>query len=178
MNYENAPATKMLATHCAVCRRPLVDSVSVELGIGPECRKRHGYTDGMNGAANDAVRREANHIVWAVAAEHIKGAEIGTALARLKWLGFGKLAQIIGKRLATVEVSIDGGRLVVRAPYSDIAVAGFRLISGRRFDTRVKAWTFPTDDISRARVWRALRVGYPGAIGVGPKGVFFISEGR
>lgn len=26
-NYENAPATVMLATHCAMCARPLVDSV-------------------------------------------------------------------------------------------------------------------------------------------------------
>lgn len=43
MSYENAPATRMLATHCASCGRPLVDSVSVNTGMGPDCRKRHGY---------------------------------------------------------------------------------------------------------------------------------------
>ena len=43
MSYENAPATQMIASHCCVCNRPLVDSVSVELGIGPDCRKKHGY---------------------------------------------------------------------------------------------------------------------------------------
>lgn len=43
--YENAPATRMLATHCAVCSRPLVDAASVEAGMGPDCRDRHGYDD-------------------------------------------------------------------------------------------------------------------------------------
>ena len=47
MSYENAPATKMLATNCCCCGRPLVDSMSVELGIGPECRG--GATGGGEG---------------------------------------------------------------------------------------------------------------------------------
>ena len=41
-SYLTAPATKMLATHCAVCARALVDAKSVELGIGPDCRKKYG----------------------------------------------------------------------------------------------------------------------------------------
>jgi hypothetical protein len=45
MSYENAPATKMLAVYCACCSRPLVDAVSVETGIGPDCRKQHAYTE-------------------------------------------------------------------------------------------------------------------------------------
>ena len=43
MSYENAPATQLLATHCCCCARPLVDAKSVELGVGPDCRKKHGY---------------------------------------------------------------------------------------------------------------------------------------
>lgn len=43
MSYEAAPATRMLATHCAACARPLVDAKSVETGMGPDCRKRHGF---------------------------------------------------------------------------------------------------------------------------------------
>lgn len=43
MSYENAPQTKLLATDCAVCSRPLCDAKSVELGIGPECRKKYGF---------------------------------------------------------------------------------------------------------------------------------------
>jgi len=43
MGYENAPATILLATHCAVCSRPLVDAESIERGIGPDCAKKHGF---------------------------------------------------------------------------------------------------------------------------------------
>lgn len=43
MTYENATATKFIATHCAVCGKSLVDADSVQMAIGPECRKRHGY---------------------------------------------------------------------------------------------------------------------------------------
>lgn len=45
MNYTNAPATKMLATNCACCGRDLVDAHSVETGVGPVCRKTHGYDE-------------------------------------------------------------------------------------------------------------------------------------
>lgn len=41
--YENAPATRILATHCACCGRALLDAVSVEAGIGPDCRAKYGY---------------------------------------------------------------------------------------------------------------------------------------
>lgn len=42
--YEAAAATRLLATHCICCRRPLLDAVSVEAGMGPVCRQRHGAT--------------------------------------------------------------------------------------------------------------------------------------
>ena len=42
-SYETAPATRMLATQCAVCARPLLDAVSVETGIGPHCRAKYGF---------------------------------------------------------------------------------------------------------------------------------------
>lgn len=45
-NYENAPATILLATHCCVCGRPLCDSDSVEIGIGPTCRGKSNVVDG------------------------------------------------------------------------------------------------------------------------------------
>src|SRR5687767_11998091 len=43
MTYENAPATRLLATRCACCHRALVDAESVERGVGPDCAKRYGY---------------------------------------------------------------------------------------------------------------------------------------
>jgi hypothetical protein len=41
-NYVNAAATKLLATHCACCGKPLVDADSVQAGVGPDCRAMHG----------------------------------------------------------------------------------------------------------------------------------------
>lgn len=43
-DYTAAPATILLATQCACCARPLLDAVSVETGVGPDCRKKHGFT--------------------------------------------------------------------------------------------------------------------------------------
>lgn len=55
MSYETAPATIMLATQCACCRRPLVDAVSIETGMGPVCRKRHGFNAADTAADWSAV---------------------------------------------------------------------------------------------------------------------------
>ena len=40
MDYTNAPATALVATHCALCGRALLDAASVESGMGPTCRAR------------------------------------------------------------------------------------------------------------------------------------------
>ncbi len=45
MSYENSPACKLIATTCCCCGHPLVDAVSVEAGIGPDCRKKWGYVE-------------------------------------------------------------------------------------------------------------------------------------
>jgi len=54
--YENAPATRLLATRCACCGRKLVDALSVQTGIGPECRTRHGYDNAPNPPDWNAAR--------------------------------------------------------------------------------------------------------------------------
>ncbi len=43
MSHENSPACELVATHCCICNRPLTDALSVELGIGPVCREKHGF---------------------------------------------------------------------------------------------------------------------------------------
>ena len=45
-DYRNAPQTQLLATSCCCCGRPLVDAISVQLGIGPECRQ--GYNSDIS----------------------------------------------------------------------------------------------------------------------------------
>lgn len=60
MTYENAPSTRLLATHCACCNRPLRDAESVERGIGPDCAERHGYGDASGPMNVEAVVEAAN----------------------------------------------------------------------------------------------------------------------
>lgn len=54
-SYENAPSTTLLATHCALCGRPLRDADSVERGVGPDCAEKHGYGDAQGEADWDRV---------------------------------------------------------------------------------------------------------------------------
>ena len=44
MNVLNAPnLNTFVATRCAICRLPLTDAMSIQIGIGPDCRKGHGF---------------------------------------------------------------------------------------------------------------------------------------
>lgn len=132
-SYEAAPATLLLATHCACCGRPLVDAVSVETGVGPDCRARHGY---LADAAPEA-RAEANALVHAIAVEQT-GPGVLAATARLAALGFVKLAARVADRLGQGAVSVRrhpcGERLIVVAPYDAEAVAAWRGLPGRRWE--------------------------------------------
>lgn len=174
--YENAPATKLLATTCCCCNRPLVDAVSVELGIGPDCRKK--YMGKSEGHSEDA-RIEANRLVHqlAVAASgHGSVAETLAsegAIARLLELGFAKLAAKLDK--AWIKIRIEetaDGMIAVVSPYNPDAVAAAQRIPGRRWDGEAKRNTFPVS--SKALVWAMLRRFYAGQAGQGAQGTFVI----
>lgn len=194
-NYENAPATKMLATHCACCARPLVDATSVETGIGPDCRKRHGYdkpdvevellaaaalanylpVDVFAEVAGAGSTREAcNRLVYRVAAEQ-DGASVNAYTNAIRALGFVRLADRIAERVATVRIELDGGEYVVRTPYSDAAVAAFRGLpqTTRRWSKPDKAWRVQAD--ARKLLFAALKRAFPGATASGPKGLFVLA---
>ncbi len=98
-SYENAPATKLLATACACCGRALVDAVSVETGIGPECRKRFLLADTAVVATD--VWEAANKLVHAVARKGVSKATCRETCAKLVELGFPVLAARILKRFRT-----------------------------------------------------------------------------
>jgi len=169
--YENAPATRMLATSCAVCGRPLVDSISVETGIGPECRKKHGYAVDVS----EDARTEGNAIVYAIAAGAHTGPALAGALARLRAIGFDRLADTIARRRGEIEItaSDDGARLIVRAPYCERAAGAWRAIPGRRWDPEAKANTVPVT--SRGALWALLRAFWPGSLALGPRGPFVVA---
>lgn len=133
--YENAPATKLLATACACCGRALVDAVSVETGIGPDCREKYG----VDVVVDEAARTEANALVHAVAKKGVSRKECREICKQLAALGYVVLAARIMKRFRMV---LEAGPTVeqLRAQYATIR-AGFTYdnVTAREFDQLCKA---------------------------------------
>lgn len=192
--YEDAPATKMLATSCACCSRPLVDAVSVEAGIGPVCRERHGYGEAQGApdwvavrvllactppgyvalaweGDEDGAHKAANVLVHRIAVEH-DGAEVIRMTNALRHLGYAKLAGVIAERLAPISIELEGDRYAVKTPYAPEVVEAMRRVPGRRYDRERKLNTFPTS--SRTELWRTLSTLFAGRNARGPKGLFTI----
>lgn len=195
MSYETAPATQLLATCCAICARPLVDAVSVETGIGPDCRRRCGLNaappagdwtavEGLLGADEARAlraaaepraeelgleRAAANVLVYRIAA-HQTGPGVAKMAAALAALGFAKLSAMIAKRLCAVFVAIDGDTYRVKAPYNETfneALRGHGTIFERETKTRI------VPRAKRETLWAAIRKAYPAGtpIVVGDAGV-------
>lgn len=162
---DNARAVKLVATNCAICARPLRDSVSVEAGIGPECRRKYGY----NLKVAEKVRAEANRLVHEVAIRQ-SGPEVLAAAARLRTLGFDKLAEAISRPRADIVITQDAEGVFLNAPYSEAATAAFRSIPGRRWIGEEKVNRFPLS--AKRRLLDVLRTYYPGQWVAGPRGVF------
>jgi hypothetical protein len=168
MSYENAPATKMLATNCACCAKPLVDSVSVETGVGPECRAKHGYSDGPT-----EHQADANAIVHLIACKQ-SGKAVVDAVNELRRLGFKRLARRIAFRLATVRIEEEGSELVVKTPYKPESVVDFRNIPGRHYDREKKVNRVPMQPKSKAALFATLQKHFAGCLAYGPKGLFVV----
>lgn len=177
MSYENAPATKMLATHCCLCSRPLVDSVSVEAGMGPDCRENAGY---YVPEATADQRSTVNAIVYRIAAG-MPLDELPAAIESVRSFGFAKLADTLGKRLSTIVVEDRGdGTLAVFTPYSPDFVPAVKTAAGgwAQFDRGLKAWIVPNGQKVTKALWAAMRACYPGVLGLGPKGLFITPAAR
>lgn len=180
-DYTNAPATRLLATHCACCGRPLVDAVSVEYGMGPECRQ-----DAFPEGVVDADRQAANKLVC----EAAKAAQAGAVQAvldlaeQIRALGFAVLADKVSRRFTevapearkvdlTIEV-FEGKNLLVKTPFrrkdADAFIAAWRAIPGRRYDRVRDANVIPAKE--REALWNLLKRFFAGKWGKGPKGLF------
>lgn len=176
--YENAPATRMLATHCVCCGRALVDAVSVQMGIGPECR------DGFNDGIAEDVRKTANEHVFnaAIAAQRGEVAKVIEYAELIRRLGLGVLADKVARRFRDAIVraerdsdivisEMDGGYRVVtpfRRKVKEEFVEAWRAVPGRRW--RDGANWVPVE--SKRELWAVLRRFFGGKYGRGPKGVF------
>ena len=168
MSYENAPATKLLASHCAACGRPLVDAQSVESGMGPECRSKYGLPNTLD----EATRTEANALVYAIAIEQ-HGDNVALMVSTLRGLGCDVIADRITKRIAsdyTAVMADEGDRFSVKASFDVAMAANLGRVYGRRWDKERKVNTFPVS--AKRDVFLALRQAVPGGKCMGPKGAF------
>ena len=173
MGYEDAPAAKMLATRCACCCKALLDAKSVEIGMGPSCRRKHGYDI----ACTNEERIAANKVVYEIAlmASNVlpeTPVALKAATDALVGLGFTVLAARIMARVATVTVTETEGRLAVDTPYDPAIVDAFRRVAGRQWSKEKKVNTFPP--AARLALWAVFQRFYPGKLGQGPKGLFVI----
>lgn len=184
MGYEQSPAVDLVATNCALCGRPLLDADSVECGMGPVCRARHGagevygvdlrrdatmliglLPDGLRERAEELVRAGdgralANWAVNRVAAlcgAGRAGDDVADQLVLIvAAVGFIRLAAALAERHSRVVVNVaqEGSELVVSAPYNQAFVESTRNFRGRRWDGKSKTTRFPA--ASRAGLWNAL----------------------
>lgn len=178
-SYENAPATKLLATNCACCGRPLVDSISVSLGIGPECRKEY------DGGITEEVRVKANKLIHeaAVSAGLFRASEVMAKADEIEALGLSVLADKIRRRFKNAEKKADiiieetTGRdgewyYRITTPFrrgdADRFVAAWRTVPGRRWDNGANVVPFT----SKKALWNVLCNFFGGHYAKGPKGVF------
>ena len=176
--YENAPATKMLATACVCCGRPLVDATSVELGIGSECRKE------FDGGISEETRKIANEFVFKAALLAQSGEITGVVeiAEKIRALGLPNLANKVVRRFRNADryteivIAVEGDTYQVQTPFRRGAkkefVDAWRAIPGRRFKNGANYIPM----VQKKALWKLLRRFFGGKIAKGPKGLFRIPE--
>jgi len=163
MSYENAPSTVLLASCCAICGRALRDAVSVEAGIGPDCREKYGYGEAQGAADWTAIATFAATLTlpdfeavtgsWGDAhktanivthrAACVDRSARGPLVVVLGLLGYSKLAKAVAKGAGeVVEVTqattAEGARLVVKTPFNEAFVAALKAARiGARWDRTI-----------------------------------------
>ncbi len=180
MSYEEAPATKMLATFCSVCSRPLLDAESVERGIGPVCAEKYGFL----GSVAAEARAEANVLVHMIAVEQ-EGEKVNVAIERLRELGFMKLANAVERRTVRADIAISYKYLpvrqeetvtrvfpffVVKAPFNPEFNQARYSITKAYFDKANKVHCIPANE--KPALFAALRKTFPEGTTIrSPRGV-------
>ena len=180
MGYESAVSTILLATHCCVCGKALRDAISVELGIGPECR--HGATGGISTAQQEACNRLTHQAALFAQQGDIEG--VRRFADEVRALGLVELGDKIAHRFVNAErkakivivATGDGRSLAVETPFKRSAsgefIAAWRSIPGRTY--RSGKNIIPVE--SKPALWALLVRFFPGEFGRGPKGLFRLPE--
>lgn len=109
MSYTNAKSTVLLASHCCMCGLPLRDAKSVELGIGPVCRRKYVGAADMS----EEARTEANQLIYAASALYGEGCtaddieDILKIADRLVFLGLPRVAERIAFRFIPIRIEVE-----------------------------------------------------------------------
>jgi hypothetical protein len=168
-NPMTAARTRRLATRCLICDTPLCDAKSVEIGVGPTCRKRTGLD------AKTAPHREAVNALAAQAALLAEDGDVKAVLEiaeQVSTLGYPKVAEAIYKRFVDIRVSVHtDGRLLVKTPYSERWNNVMYTTRLGRWDRDLKARI--VEPARKPELWEALRAVYPGRQGMAPDGRVF-----
>jgi hypothetical protein len=146
-----------------------VDAQSVEFGIGPICREKHGF----NVDVDDESRTVANKIVHQVAATQELTPEQAT---QLEELGFSTLATKLAARLleaGAVTVKIAGKGFDVSTPFCPEATSDWRALPGRRWFGTDKVNWVPASQ--KNALWALLKKHFAGARLTHPAGTCFIA---
>lgn len=163
--YENAPATRQLATRCAICARPLVDAASVTAGIGPVCRQRHGYAE-----IPEHMRVLANQMIHKIARDGATAADKAEGINALRAMGLTKIVDKLIAFHATATITRGGVAITLKSKYSEALVAAVRRVPGRRYNRAEKVNVFPEG--SGRALMDALSRSIGGQLCYGPKGAF------
>ena len=173
MGYESSTQCQLLETYCCACGKELVDSISVQLGIGPDCRK--GFNDGIS----EETRRACNILTYdaSVAAQEGNVVKVRKISEMIRDLGLDSLADKIrdrfvnAERLAKIKIEEVPGGIIIKTPHKrdDSFVSDWRAIPGRRYRGAGKNF-IPTE--SKRAVWELIKKWFPDIYGVGPQGAF------
>lgn len=175
--YEEAPGTELVATHCAICGRPLLEADSVQCGIGPICRKRYGYDVvtiepnleralkllrvlkmGALEVTDPEVRRVlTNRLIYRIAARDPQAARL---CALVDALGYSKIARKIAPRVGKgyAKVHQEGNLFRVTLKVSETQEWSFAM----NFLRGVSGWTDARNGGtvpagSRIQLWETLQ---------------------
>jgi len=147
--WEHAVSTRLLASHCVFCHRPLRDPESVERGIGPECAGKHWAPAVMPTSLDVATAEKAMRMapeVLRAAWERVGGsvddegadwrqsAEIRRQMLSLG-LHYGALAVSFGASEASVvALKVDSAKQCIAAVQQFALAAGYTACATRLVD--------------------------------------------
>jgi hypothetical protein len=172
MSHDLATATRVLATNCCVCGRDLCDAKSVELGIGPVCRKRYfrdadiplgpkGWQKALgvlvqsdlpehiiNSVLDERpdTRKAANIVVYWASAHHTIRAIVLACSAVVRFLGYTLLADKLERDRADLRFETVGDNIEIFCRRHDRFTSGLRRLGARmeRHDSqRFRCWSVP-----------------------------------